>query len=80
MGNLSLYVKTAKKRSQGLKERFLTLGGQGEGLKELIAGLTVEERGLFEERAGIMKLDGGLTREEAEREALRLILETRDHE
>jgi hypothetical protein len=73
MGNLGLYVETAKKRSRELRERFLS-GGQGEGLKELLAGLTKEERGLFEERAGIMELDGGLSREEAELEALREIL------
>jgi hypothetical protein len=73
MGNLGLYVETARKRSRGLRELFLD---QGEGIdpKELIAGLTVEERELFEERAGIMELEGGLSREEAELEALREIL------
>jgi len=73
MGNLSLYVKAAKKRSRELRDRFLTQG-QGVDLKELLAGLTEEERALFEERAGILELDGGLAREEAEREALREIL------
>jgi len=74
MGNLGLYVKTAKKRSQELRESFLAQG-QGAGLDELIAGLTEAERGLFEERAGILELDAGLSREEAERTALREILE-----
>lgn len=73
MGNLSLYVETARKRSRELRERFLTLA-HGDGLEELIAGLTEAERGLFEERAGILELDGGLPREEAERAALREIL------
>jgi len=74
MGNLGLYVKYVKKRSKELRERFLTLG-QGVDLKELIAGLTEGERELFEERAGILELDEGLSREEAERKALRIILE-----
>lgn len=74
MGNLSLYVETARKRSRELRERFITLG-HGDGLDELIAGLSETERGLFEERAGILELDAGLSREEAERTALREILE-----
>lgn len=74
MGNLGLYVETARKRSRGLQERFLTLGQGTEDAKELITGLTEEERGLFKERAGIMELDGGLSRGEAELEALREIL------
>jgi len=73
MGNLSLYVETAKKRSRELRERFIGRE-QGVDIKGLIAGLTEEERGLFEERAGIMELDGGLSKEEAELEALREIL------
>jgi len=73
MGNLGLYVETAKKRSRELRERFIARE-PGVDVKELIAGLTEEERGLFEERAGIMELDGGLSREEAELEALREIL------
>lgn len=74
MGNLGLYVKTAKKRSLELRERFR---GQARGvdLAELIAGLSEAERGLFEERAGILELEAGLSREEAERTALREILE-----
>ena len=73
MGNLGLYIETAKKRSRELRKLFLD---QSEGIdpKELIAGLTVEERGLFEERAGILEIDGGLSKEEAELEALREIL------
>jgi hypothetical protein len=74
MGNLSLYVETARKRSRELRERFITLD-HGDGLDELIAGLSEAERGIFEERAGILELDGGLSREEAERTALREILE-----
>ena len=73
MGNLGLYVETARKRSRGLRERFLAQE-PGVDVKELIAGLTEEERGLFEERAGIMETEGGLSREEAELEALREIL------
>jgi len=73
MGNLGLYVETARKRSRELRERFLA-GEPGVDVKELIAGLTEEERELFEEKAGIMELDGGLSREEAELEALREIL------
>lgn len=74
MGNLSLYVETARKRSRELRERFITLD-HGDGLDELIAGLSEAERGIFEERAGILELDGGLSREEAERAALKEILE-----
>ena len=74
MGNLSLYVETARKRSRELRERFITLG-HGVDLDELIAGLSEAERGVFEERAGILELDGGLSREEAERAALKEILE-----
>lgn len=74
MGNLSLYVETAKKRSRELRELFLAPQGEGIDLKELIAGLTEEERELFEERAGILEHDGGLPKEEAERAALREIL------
>ena len=73
MGNLGLYVETAKKRSRELRERFI--GREQEvDIKELIAGLTKEERELFEERAGIMETEGGLSRKEAELEALREIL------
>jgi hypothetical protein len=79
MGNLSLYVETARKRSRELRERFLTLD-HGDGPEELIAGLTEAERGLFEERAGILELDGGLPREEAERAALREILTAGEHD
>jgi len=79
MGNLSLYVKNAKKRSRELRERFITLD-QGDGLEELIAGLSEAERGLFEERAGVLELDGGLSREEAERAALREILTAGEHD
>jgi hypothetical protein len=77
MGNPSLYVKTARNRSKGLRERFLIQKGQGIDIKELIAGLTEEEWGLFEERAGIMELDGGLSRKEAELRTLREFLKAR---
>jgi len=41
MGNLNLYVETAKKRSRELRERFLTQGqGQGVDLQDLMMGLT----------------------------------------
>ena len=73
MGNLSLYVETARKRSRELRERFITLD-HGVALEELIAGLTEAERGLFEERAGILEHDGGLPKEEAEKTALREVL------
>jgi len=79
MGNLGLYVKNAKKRSRELRERFITLG-HGVAPEELIAGLSEPERGLFEERAGILEHDGGLPKEEAERAALREILEAGEHE
>jgi len=64
MGNLGLYVETARKRSRELRERFVDRA-QGADVKELIAGLTEEER------AGIMELDGELSREETELEALK---------
>ena len=70
MGNLGLYVETARKRSRELRERFIGRE-QGADVKELIAGLTKAERELFEERAGIMELDGELSREETELEALK---------
>lgn len=37
--------------------------------------MTPEQREDFEERAAIMEFDGNLSREAAEREALRLVLE-----
>ena len=35
--------------------------------------LTLDELEEYEERAGIMEYDGGLTREEAEKEAMKII-------
>jgi hypothetical protein len=79
MGNLSLYVETARKRSKRLRARFLTLG-YGIALKELIAGLSEAERYQFEERAAIMEYDGGLSREKAERAALREVFNEEEHQ
>lgn len=43
-------------------------------IEDFLRGLTVEDKESFEERAAIMEFEGGLPREEAEREALKLLL------
>ena len=73
MGNLELCVNYARKRSRELRESFLA-EGPGLALDELIAGLSEPEREQYEERAGIMEIDGGLPRGQAERAALREVL------
>ena len=48
-------------------------------VQQFLETITDAEREVFEERAGIMEYDGGLSRDQAEREAMKTILKTRQH-